>query len=294
MVHLMNIRKKIAFIAVMVMANNVLANQDMDASIPKDLAMGIKHYSYSSAAIEGSEVDVTMDYTQVKLPLGKFEFGDYTFVPTLSLEESNFDLKNDSGESGDPKLYTVKSQFMFIKKLDDKWMRIIQVTPSLHTDGKTQDEEAFSLMGLAIWKYDATDVSSWTMGVGANRLFGEYQPIPLISYQYRPSMQTQIDVGFPITKIEQRFHNDWTGFASVKPVGGNWRFEGQNDKRVNVSYSSWVASTGVRYQFKPRMWASLEVGQGLARKFDIDDEDDSGEVDIDDSTAIMFSIGFHP
>ena len=290
----MNIRKKIAAIVVMVMANPIFADQEMDWSIPKELAMGIKHFNYADSAISGSEVDLAMDYTQIKLPLGKFEFSDHIFVPTISLEETNFKIKNDSDNSGDPKLYTVKSQLMLIKKLDDKWMRIVQVTPSLHTDGKTQDEDAFSLMGLAIWKYDSTDVSSWTMGVGANRLFGEYKPIPLISYQYRPSTQTQIDVGFPITKIEQRFHTDWTGFASMKPVGGNWRFEAQKDKRVNVSYSSWVASTGVRYQFKPKMWASLEIGQGLARKFDIDDEDDSGEVDIDDSTAIMFSIGFHP
>lgn len=290
----MKFRKQFAFINAMIITTLVTANQDMDWTIPKPLAMGVKHHSYSDAGISGSDVELAMDYTQIKLPLGKFDFGDHIFVPTLSLEESNFDVKNDAGLSDDPKLYTVKSQFMFIKKIDDEWMRIIQVTPSLHTDGKTQDEEAFSLMGLAIWKYDATDVSSWTMGVGANRLFGEYKPIPLISYQYRPSMQTQIDVGFPITKFEHRFHHDWTGFAAVKPVGGNWRFEAANDERVNVSYSSWVASTGMRYKFKPKMWASLEIGQSLARKFEIDDQNSTGEVDIDDSATIMFSIGLHP
>lgn len=287
-------RKRITLIVAMLSTNFLFADQSMDWSIPKSLAMGIKHYSYSDAAIENSTVDLAMDYTQIKLPLGKFDIGDHIFVPTLSLEESNFNIKNDSDVTDNPKLYTVKAQFMFIKKLDDKWMRIIQVAPSTHTDGKTQDEEAFSLMGLAIWKYDATDVSSWTMGVGANRLFGEYKPIPLISYQYRPSMQTQIDVGFPITKLEHRFHNDWTGFTAVKPVGGNWRFEALNGERVNVSYSSWVASAGMRYQFKPKIWASLEIGQGLARKFEIETEDSTGEVDIDESTAIMFSIGLHP
>ena len=289
----MTFRKQLAVITAM-MANLVMANQDIDAIIPKPLAMGLKHYSYSDAGIGNSATEIAMDYTQLKVPLGKFNFGDYIFVPTLSLEQSNFDIKNDDGVSDDPTLYTIKSQFMFIKKLDDKWMRIIQVTPSTHTDGKTQDEDAFSLMGLAIWQYESTEQSSWTMGVGANRLFGEYKPIPLVSYQYRPSMQTQIDVGFPITKFEHRFQKDWTGFAAVQPVGGNWRFEAQNEQRVNVSYSSWVASTGMRYQFKPKMWASLEIGQGLARKFDIDDEDTEGEVDIDDSTAIMFSIGLHP
>jgi hypothetical protein len=28
---------------------------------------------------------------------------------------------------------------------------------------------------LAIWRYQSSEVSAWTMGVGFNRLFGEYQ-----------------------------------------------------------------------------------------------------------------------
>lgn len=283
-----------ALIGVMLTANVSHASDDVDWSIPKPLAMGIQHYSYSDAAIGDSNADISMEYTQVKVPLGKFDISDHILVPTLSLEQTAFDIKNDGGVSDDPTLYTVKSQFMLIKKLNDKWMRIVQATPSMHSDFKAKDEEAFSLMGLAIWKYNASDVSGWTFGVGANRLFGEYKPIPLVSYQYRTSAQTQIDVGFPVTNVEHTWQPNWTGFAAVKPVGGNWRFEAQNDQRVNVSYSSWVASTGVRYQFKPKMWATLELGQGLARKFDIDDEDDSGKVDLEDSTAIMFSIGLHP
>ena len=274
----------------------VFGQVETDWSIPKNLAMGFQHHSYSDANfdIPNQDVELSMNYTHVKLPVGKFNVGDHILVPSLSIEQMDFDVSNGGNDAGDPTLYTIKSQFMFIKKLDDKWTRIVQVTPSMHTDGDATDEEAFSLMGLAIWKYDSTEHSGWTMGVGANRLFGEYLPIPLIAYQYRPSTNTQIDVGFPVTKYEHRWANDWTGFAAVKPVGGNWRFKDDENDAVNVSYTSWVASTGVRYQFKPRMWATLEIGQGLARKFDIDTDDESGEVDIDDSTAIMFSIGLHP
>lgn len=266
---------------------------EMEWSIPKELAMGLKHHSYSDASLESSAAELSMDYTQVKVPLGKFNVGDHFMVPSISLEQTNFEVNNAPNAAGDPTLYTIKSQFMFIKKLDDKWMRIIQVTPSLHTDGDVLDDEAFSLTGLAIWKYNSTVNSGWTMGIGVNRLFGEYKPIPLVAYQYRPSPQTQIDVGFPVTRYEHRWKSNWTGFASIKPVGGNWRFKTTQEDKVNVSYSSWVASTGIRYQFKPKMWTTLELGQGFGRKFDIDTDDNTGEVDIDDSTAIMFSIGLH-
>lgn len=282
------------FMGLLITTGLVEAEESVEWEIPKQMALGVQHYAYGDGEIENSGADLSMDYTQIKLPLGKFDLGDHTLVPTLSLEQTDFAVKHAVNVAGDPTLYTIKSQFMFIKKLDDKWMRIVQVTPSIHTDGDVMDEDAFSLMGLAIWKYDSTDVSGWTFGVGANRLFGEYKPIPLIAYQYRPNNYSQIDVGFPVTKYEYRWHSDWTGFGAVKPVGGNWRFETNQEAEVNVAYSSWVASAGLRYQFKPKMWATLELGQGLSRKFDIDTDDESGKADIDDSSIIMFSIGLHP
>ena len=169
----MKVINTLLFAGAMMCATSGFAEEELSWLIPKPLAMGVKYESYRDAAIEGSDVDLSMDYTHIKLPLGKFDIGDNAFVPTLSFEHTDFDVKGDSGASNDPQLYTAKAQFMFIKKLNDKWMRIFQVTPSWHTDGKAKDEDAYSLMGLAIWKYDSTADSSWMMGFGANRLFGE-------------------------------------------------------------------------------------------------------------------------
>ncbi len=284
-------------VAVILLAThqNLLAIEVDELTIPKDLAMGIKHHSYDYASIENGEPELAMDYTQVKLPLGKFEVLDQIMVPTLSIEKTDFSFDGFSQNSPDEKsLYTIKSSFMFIKKQDDKWMRILQITPSLHSDMDALDDDAFSLMGLAIWRYQSTPESAWTMGFGANRLFGEYKPIPLISYQYLPSSRLQLDLGFPITKAEYRWAQNWTGFTSLAPIGGNWRVDSEDKGELNVSYSSWVASSGIRYQLKPKMWATLEVAQGISRKLNLDDSDDQEEVDVDDSPAIMFSIGFHP
>lgn len=270
-----------------------LSQSTESMNVPRDMAMGLKHHSYDFSSIEDSSPEMAMDYTQVKAPLGKFDVLDHVFVPTLSLERTGFRFNNV--DVNDQELYTLKTQLMFIKKQDDRWTRIIQVTPSLHTDMDAVDEDAFSLMGLAIWRYQSTDHSAWTMGIGANRLFGEYKPIPLLSYQYQVSDQLQFDLGFPITKAEYRWQQNWSGFASVAPVGGNWRYETETDDKLNVSYSSWVASTGIRYQFKSKLWATLELGQGFARKLDLDaDSNLQAEVDVDNSPAIMFSIGFHP
>jgi len=273
--------------------DDIAAASSLD--VPKDLAMGLKHQSYDFASIEKSEAKLAMDYTQVKLPLGKFDFMSSFFIPTLSVEKTAF--RFEEVDQDNQEAYTVKTQLMFVTPSEGKWTRIIQITPSLHSDLDVIDEDAFSLMGLAVWRYQSTDVSAWTMGIGFNRLFGEYKPIPLISYQYQAAEGLQLDLGFPITKAEYRWQNDWSSYASIAPVGGNWRYETVDHERLNISYTSWLAAVGIRYQVKPKMWATLELGQSLARKLnlDADNSNSQGEdLDVADTPVLMLSFGFHP
>jgi len=261
--------------------------------VPKDLAMGLKHQSYDFASIEKSAPELAMDYTQVKLPIGKYDFGNSFLIPTLSLEKTAF--RFDNVDTDNQEVYTVKIPLMVVTPRGDEWTQIIQVTPSLHSDLDAIDEDAFSLMGLAIWRYQSTDVSAWTMGIGFNRLFGEYKPIPLISYQYNVLDGLQLDLGFPITKAEYRWKNDWSTYTSLAPVGGNWRYETPEHEKLNISYTSWIAAAGVRYQFKPKMWATLELGQSLSRKLNLDvDSSIEAELDVADTPVLMLSFGFHP
>jgi hypothetical protein len=262
-------------------------------TVPKDMAMGIKHRSYDFSSIEKTNAKFAMDSTLVKLPLGKFDFGKSFFIPSLSIEKTAF--RFDDVDADNQEVYTLKTTLMVVTPSDDKWMRIIQLTPSLHSDLDAIDEDAFSLLGLALWRYQSTELSTWTMGVGFTRLFGEYKPIPLISYQYKVADNIQLDVGFPITKAEYRWQSDWSVYASIAPVGGNWRYQSEEDERLNISYSSWVAATGIRYQFKPKLWAAFELGQSFARKLNLDaDNSSTEEVDISDAPVVMLSLGFHP
>ena len=260
--------------------------------IPKDMAMGFKHFSYDYASVENGAPELAYEYTQVKVPLGKFDVMDQILVPSISIERNDFRVNN--APSDEPTLYSIKSQFMFIERQDDQWTRIFQITPSIHSDMESISSDSFSLMGLAVWRYQSTDHSAWTMGFGVNRLFGEYMPIPLISYQYQASQRLQLDVGFPITKAEYSFKPNLTGFVSLAPVGGNWSYESSNNGKLNISYSSWIASTGIRYQVKKKIWATVELGKSINRSVNFNDTADEQEADIADSTAIMFSIGFHP
>lgn len=280
--------------SIVLSASAIAETPDLESAyeVPKNLAMGIKHQSYDFSSIEKSDPELAMDYTQVKLPLGKYDFGNSFIVPTLSMEKTAF--RFDNVDTNNQEVYTVKTQLMVVTPRDE-WTQIIQVTPSLHSDLDAIDEDAFSLMGLAIWRYQSTDVSAWTMGVGFNRLFGEYKPIPLVSYQYNVSDSLQLDLGFPITKAEYRWKNNWSTYTSLAPVGGNWRYETPEHEKLNISYTSWIAAAGIRYQFKPKLWATLELGQSLSRKLNLDvDSSLEAELDVADTPVLMLSFGFHP
>jgi hypothetical protein len=60
-------------------ASEVLPSYD----VPKDFAMGIKHKSYDFSSIEKSKAELAMDYTQIKLPLGKYDFASSFFCSYL-------------------------------------------------------------------------------------------------------------------------------------------------------------------------------------------------------------------
>lgn len=292
----MNIYQNAQCLGLLLLSSLVLAENsavEVKLDVPKNLAMGLKHQSYGFASLEKSDADLAMDYTLVKVPLGKFDFGSSFFIPTLALEKTAF--RFDNVDTDNQEVYTVKTQLMFVTPTDDKWTRIIQVTPSLHSDLDAIDEDAFSLMGLAIWRYQSTDVSAWTMGVGFNRLFGEYKPIPLVSYQYKVAEDIQLDLGFPITKAEYRWQSDWSTYASLAPVGGNWRYEADNHEKLNISYSSWIAAAGVRYQFKPKLWATFELGQSFARQLNLNTDSNIDEdLEVANTPVVMLSFGFHP
>ena len=260
-------------------------------SVPESMAMGIKSYSIGNADVPDGNLKLKMKSYGIDLPIGKYEVFGQTFIPQVAFEQTTFDLSTD----GKQDVYSISLPMMFIHKQSDNWLRILKVTPSWHTDLDAKDEESYSLMGLMLWRYTDDSPHGYTIGAGINRLFGEYKPIPIASYSYQSSARTRYDLGFPVTKVEHRSHQDWSVFSSLAPVGGSWRYEDKNDDRINLSYTSWVASIGVRRHLANKFWLTLEAGQSFSRKVDFNsDTSIDSDADIDDANIIMLSIGLHP
>ncbi len=263
-------------------------------NVPGNIAMGFSTQHMDFASIEDSPVHVALDRTSLKMVFGKYESMGHKLVPGMSIERMAFRFKDHGLAPPNTELYTVKFPLLMIKKLDEHWTRIVNVNPSIHSDFESKDNDAFSIMGLAIWKYNAGEGHSWTMGAGANRLFGEYQPIPMLAYSYKPSSQTHFVLGFPVSKAEHRFNQDWSLFSKLAPEGGNWSYNNSQDNNVNLSYKSWIGTLGIRKNLKGKFWASLEIGQSFARKLSVDDSASENTYSVDNTGLVLLSIGLHP
>lgn len=295
---------RFCFSIIALLAVNVFADELTDKSstpeiskVPGPLAMGVSVQRMGFEEVDNSNVEMALDRTTFKLPFGKFEALNQAFVPALSVERMGFRFKetqSDDAQINNTETYSIKTPLTFIKQHNDQWTRIVSITPSLHSDLEVIDEEAFSLMGLLLWKYSSSDHSTWTFGGGMNRLFGIYKPVPFFSYIYKPSSNFKVSLGFPRTGLEKRFSSKWSSFAGIEPMGGNWRYEESNNERFNVSYTSWVATTGLRYQITPSLWGTLEAGQTFERKLDLDDDHLRTKRQVDNGNIIIFSIGIHP
>ena len=185
--------------------------------VPGDIVMGISTQHMDFSSIEDNSVEMALDRTALKLPFGKFSAFNSLFIPGLSIERMGFRFQGSESAPGNTELYTIKTPLLLINKQDDQWTRIISVTPSIHSDLEATDSEAFSLMGLMLWKYSRGGPHSWTFGAGANRLFGEYQPVPMFAYSYSQQANTHFVLGFPASKAEHRFNQDWTAFSKLAP-----------------------------------------------------------------------------
>lgn len=263
----------------------------------KPLLMGFTYKNFESANIEGTDLSLKQQRFELRTPLSKFHLFDGLLIPSVEFEKLTFDLKQSGNDITAPDLYTLKLPFTFIapKAENSNWQRIIRIAPSLHTDMDAVDSDAYSLLGTAIWNHTSDGPHSYNIGFGVNRLFGEYKPIPVVSYSYQINADSQVVVGFPITKYESRFADTWSYFVSVGPQGGNWRYENSEQVKNSLRYTGWNFQFGARKNLFGKVWVTASFGKVLSQKLDLNENTAlETEVDVADTSSFRLSFGLHP
>ncbi len=263
-------------------------------TVPQRMELGLSHQTSDFASIEGGEVEAAMDHTQLKIALNINETASQVTLLGLSISRMEFRLNENNMGYTDEAFYSISLPLTIVDLSDDKWTRIIEISPSIHSNMDVIDQQAFSLTGIALWDYQASETSNWNIGAGVSRVFGEYVPFPIISYASRVQPNFEFIIGFPETKVEYRYKENWSSFVSLGPNGGVWRYQEDKDsENVNLTYSSWEVFAGVRYQIEPQIWSTLKIGKTFERKLNYDEGSDT-DLRLATSNTIMFTLGYHP
>lgn len=263
----------------------------------KPMLMGVKFKSFGEANIEDTDIDLSQQRFEVRAPLSRFELFNGLLIPSIEFEQINFKLNQDNAASSTNELYTLKVPFTFVSKkpANSDWQRIIRVAPSVHSDLEAMDDKAYSILGTAIWNKTSDGPHSYTIGFGVNRLFGEYKPLPVVSYTYKISDDSQVVLGFPVTKYEATYADTWSYFASIAPQGGNWRYEDKDGMKNNLRYTAWNFQLGARKHLFGKFWLTASFGSVLAQKLDLnEDTSNATEVEVGNATSFGLSFGMHP
>lgn len=264
--------------------------------IPNPMAMGIRTQNMGFESVDmtenGENARVAIHQTAIMSLIGKIDVDGQWLVPGIAIERTLFKLSNSNLD--DKAMYQLGlpvGLFHHTKKM----IRLLSIAPSMHTDGNIYDRSTFSLHGLGMWQWGLDQPTGYRLGFGANRTFGRYQAFPIMGYQWRPTPKSELDMGFPFSKMEYNFSPRWNTFIKLTPSGGNWRYENEQGQHYNLSYSSWVATLGLRYRTFKRLWASIQAGRSFERELALTDDDNSlTETDIGNSHFFLFSFGLHP
>lgn len=260
--------------------------------IPNPMMLGFSTHALGYERVQSNQAQVAMQRSSIVAPLAKIDRGEQMLVPGIAFERTLFRLKDSNLD--DQAMYDLTLPIGLMQKREQD-IRLLSIAPSLHSDGTVMDEAAFSLNALALWQIGLKDTLGYRWGLVANRTFGRYRAFPVAGIQYRPNARTELDLGVPFAKAEYSFAHRWNGFVNLTPSGGNWRYQNEQDQALNLSYSSWLLTSGLRYRTYKRLWFSLEVGRSLVRRLELTDDDGQRtESSIRNSHFVLFSFGLHP
>ena len=263
----------------------------------KPMLMGVKFKNFSDAEIDDTGIDLSQQRFEIRAPLSRYQVFNGLLIPSIEFEQLNFSLNRDNAANSSNELYTLKIPFTFVseKPKNSDWQRIIRIAPSIHSDLEAMDDKAYSILGTAIWNKSSDGPHSYTIGFGVNRLFGEYKPVPVVSYTYKISADSQVVLGFPVTKYEATYGESWSYYASVAPQGGNWRYEDDDGIKNNLRYTGWNFQLGARKHLFGKFWLTASFGSVMAQKLDLNENTSNAtDVDVGNATSFGLSFGMHP
>ncbi|MAK90601.1 MAG: hypothetical protein CMI13_05115 [Oleibacter sp.] len=152
---------------------------------------------------------------------------------------------------------------------------IVRAEPGLMTDFEALESDNIAMNVDLIGRLHRRDGSFWQFGVTVDRVFGDFNPRPVVGAAFKPTRSTEVLLGFPRTRIQTSWNESLATYFRVAPEGGVWEEEitGQTGT-FRTAYTNWKMGLGVDFHWQGAFWLNAEVGQMRNRR--IWSTDDTG------------------
>ncbi len=213
----------------------------------------------NNAEISAHELDASANFASHEFSSVKLVFGAHYKFTRYNLDNLN----------ADKDLYVIEVPIRFIRQFG-KWNVITNVTPGIHSDFEEIDDDDFTVTGLLRASYQQSDETSWVVGVGVDRSFGDSQAYPVVGIRYAPDEHWRFDLIFPRLSINYALSSRTFFFWNVLPAGDKWDVEVDAiDKEFNVTTKAIRISIGAEINLSEHAWLRIEAGREVNRSIEL-------------------------
>ncbi|HUQ70715.1 MAG TPA: DUF6268 family outer membrane beta-barrel protein [Planctomycetaceae bacterium] len=189
-----------------------------------------------------------------------------------------------------PSLYDAWLEFRWLKKINDRWMLDLVVTPSYFSDFENKSNDAFRLPGRALAMWTATPEVQLLFGV-INFDREDVGWLPAAGLIWTPNDDYKVELLFPRPRVMRKLSEDdcqtrWV-YAGGEFGGGSWAINREDGTEDVVTYSVLRFLVGYEAKkkdgFSPRVEAGYLFGRSIEYR--------SGIGDYDPDSAFMLRFG---
>lgn len=191
------------------------AQQSVELSWQRDSAAEVKH----------SGEDFAVDQLAISGKLYRYQAGAEQFNAGLNLQRTRFDWAG--GNQLDETHWWLGVPLNYRQKRSGNTEFIARLEPGLMASRKELNQKALFANAELSGRVYVNPAMFWQLGVVVDRSFGDANVYPLAAFAWKPDSITEVQIGFPYSKIYARWSDTFSTYAKLQPSGGVWRIDPQ-------------------------------------------------------------------
>ena len=155
--------------------------------------------------------------------------------------------------------------------------------------------DAFHLLAAMVWSKQISDRLSLSYGVCGDHLFGGYQVYPVIGFDWQPSPDWRIELGFPFSRLRYQVTKSFDLLLRAFPNGNEWYVKSKAlEKDSTLVYEAYVLESAFRWRLHRQFAFTASVGREFDGRYEMTLLDDSRvRLSSDSSTRVGVALAWY-